>query len=188
VRAQRAHLELRALCNTLGTCFVYNAPNNANQYRACGSRMTGTSANHSTAAFLSRERLRPLIGELMRYAAAGLLSYGMGAGLAALFREVLGLRPEIAVGLSLTILLLTNFFINRVFVFRVSSGNAREHFARFAVATAVLRGAEYLIFLCLLHAFHLQYLVTFTLALIISNAAKFVLYRTVVFKRHPSGT
>jgi putative flippase GtrA len=149
--------------------------------------MTGTSANDSTAGFLSRERLRPLIGEFARFAAAGLLSYGIGAGLAALFREVLGLRSEIAVGLSLTILLLTNFGINRVFVFRVS-GNVKGHFARFALASVVLRTAEYLIFVCLLHAFHLQYLVAFTLALVLSNAAKFVLYRTVVFKRHSSET
>ncbi|MEP7242608.1 MAG: GtrA family protein [Gammaproteobacteria bacterium] len=128
----------------------------------------------------SNDRLRALLGEFTRFAAAGLLSYAAGAGLSALFREVLGLRPELAVGLSLTILLLTNFGINRAFVFRVS-GNSKGEFLRFAIASAVMRGAEFLVFLGLLHLAHLEYLVAFTLALVISNGAKFVLYRTVVF-------
>src|SRR3954464_12113709 len=129
----------------------------------------------------SNDRLRALLGEFARFAAAGLLSYGVGAGLSALFREVLGLRAEVAVGLSLTILLLTNFGINRAFVFR-ASGNAKGEFLRFGIASAVMRGVEFLVFLGLLHLVHLDYLVAFTLALVISNGAKFVLYRTVVFK------
>ena len=133
-----------------------------------------------------RDRLRTLAGEFARFAAAGLLSYAVGAGLSALFREVVGLRPELAVGLSLTILLLTNFGINRVFVFRVS-GKAPNEFMRFALASAVMRGAEFLVFIGLLHGLHFDYLVAFTLALLLSNGAKFMVYRTVVFARPQAG-
>lgn len=135
------------------------------------------------------QNVKKIVAEGLRFAVVGILSYSLGAGLAYAFKEWAGLRAEVAVALSLTILLLTNFGLNRQYVFRAQGALPRA-FVRFALTSALMRAAEYVLFLCAFRWLGLGYLVAFTLALVISNGLKFVLYRQVVFKsavaREPS--
>jgi putative flippase GtrA len=125
---------------------------------------------------------RALLGEVLRFCGVGALSYGLGIVLAALFHEVSGLVPEVAVGLSLAILLLTNFFLARAFIFR-SSGHVHYELLRFGVASAAMRGAEYLTFLVLLNGLGINYLISLTIAMSLSSVGKFVLYKKIVFRK-----
>lgn len=127
-------------------------------------------------------RPRPISHEASLFVALGLVSYGLGAGIAALSKEVLGVRADIAVALSLLILIVVNFWLNRIFIFR-GSGRWLPEFGRFVVTSGAMRGFEFVLFLALLRVVHLHYLVAFTTALVISNCGKFLLYRSVVFRR-----
>ena len=119
--------------------------------------------------------------QALRFCGVGVLSYGLGVSLAATFHEISGLREEIAVGLSLAIVLLTNFTLARVFVFR-SSGRVHHELVRFAITSAAMRGVEYLMFLMLLNGLRIGYLVAMTIAMAVSTTLKFFVYRKVVFR------
>jgi putative flippase GtrA len=118
--------------------------------------------------------------EWLRFVGAGVVSYLLGAGLSYLLKEIFSLPSEAAVAISLCVMLVTNYALNRIFVFRAGGGTTGG-FLRFAVTSGAMRGVEYLIFLGLLRYAGLNYLVAFSGALVISNVAKFLLYRTVVF-------
>jgi putative flippase GtrA len=127
-----------------------------------------------------------LLGEVLRFCGVGVLSYGLGIALAALFHEISGLVPEVAVGLSLAILLLTNFALARAFIFR-SSGRVHHELVRFGIASAAMRGAEYLAFLVLLNVLGINYLISLTVAMLLSSCGKFVLYKKLVFRKPAAG-
>jgi putative flippase GtrA len=124
---------------------------------------------------------RALLGEVLRFCGVGVFSYALGVALAAVFHELSGFKPELAVALSLAIILTTNFFLARLFIFR-SSGRVHHEMLRFGVTSAAMRGVEYLTFLALLNGLGINYLVSMTGAMLLSSCAKFVLYRTVVFR------
>jgi putative flippase GtrA len=124
-------------------------------------------------------------GELLRFALVGALSYSLGVGLSAAFHGALGLGEPLAVGLALAIVLCTNFLLARTFVFR-SRGPAHRELARFVATSVAARGGEYLLFLALLQALEINYLVALTAAMAVSNVLKFALYRSIVFRRSPS--
>ncbi len=123
----------------------------------------------------------PFAAQAVRFCGVGVLSYGIGVTLAATFHEISGLREEIAVGLSLAIVLFTNFALARLYVFR-SSGRVHHELARFAVMSAAMRGVDYLLFLALLNGLGIGYLVAMTIAMAVSTSLKFLVYRKVVFR------
>jgi putative flippase GtrA len=123
---------------------------------------------------------KKIVGEASRFVGFGFVSYGLGVGLTAFFREVLGLHEEVSVAFTLVILFLVNFWLVRRFVFR-SFGNELKQFLRFVSMSAAMRGAEYVMFLGLLRVMHAHYLLALTVAMVVSACAKFLLYRTVVF-------
>jgi putative flippase GtrA len=125
-------------------------------------------------------------GEMLRFCAVGAVSYGLGITLAALFHEIAGLSQEIAVAVSLAIVLGTNFFLARAFIFR-SSGRMGGELMRFVATSATMRGFEYLAFLGLLNGAGMNYLVALTTALVLSTCLKFVLYKKLVFRRPARG-
>ena len=123
---------------------------------------------------------RGIVAEAARFLGVGVLSYGFGIGLAALFREVVGLRPEVSVALSLAVLVITNFWLARRWVFR-SFGRVDRQFARFVLASTGMRSAEYGLF-WLLHWLGVpHYLLSLTIAMGLSTCVKFIVYRALVF-------
>jgi putative flippase GtrA len=142
-----------------------------------GARATMVASTSSASP-----RKSALLGEVLRFCGVGAFSYLLGIALAALFHEISGLRPEVAVGLSLAAILLTNFFLARVFIFR-SSGRVHHELVLFGITSAAMRGAEYLVFLALLNGLAVNYLVAMTIAMLLSSCVKFLLYRNVVFRK-----
>lgn len=127
-------------------------------------------------------RLRSLAGEGVRFLAAGIFSYGLGIGLSAFFREVVELRSEVSVALSLGVLLITNFLVARFWVFR-ASGRADAQFMLFAVTSVAMRGGEYVVFLFLLRVAGIHYIPALTIAMALSSGIKFFLFRFLIFRR-----
>jgi putative flippase GtrA len=126
-----------------------------------------------------------LRSEAGRFLGVGMLSYSLGLGLSALFREGLGLPAEYSVALTLAILFLINFWLSRRYVFR-AGGDARKQFALFVITASAMRGGEYAAFYLLFQFAHLHYLAALTSAMVISNGLKFFLYRALVFGRRIS--
>lgn len=137
------------------------------------------------AAPQTGQRRRPIAHEAALFVGLGLLSYALGAGIAALSREVLGLSADIAVAISLATLVVVNFYLNRLLVFRGRRGSARQEFAKFIAASIAMRGFEYCLILALMRVAHLHYLAAYTVALLVSNVLKFTVYRALVFRRAP---
>lgn len=129
----------------------------------------------------TRARSTVLLGEVFRFGFVGALSYGLGIALAAMFHEVFDVPEKGAVGASLAIVLVTNFFLARTFIFR-SAGDVRHELARFAVTSATMRGIEYTLFVVLLNYAGIGYLIAMTVAMATSTVAKFFIYRTLVFR------
>ncbi len=129
-----------------------------------------------------RQRHGALVHEIVRYLAAGAFSYGMGIALSAVFHEFAGVRQEIAVALSLTAIIITNFWIARKVIFR-ASGNAHGQFIRFASTSLIMRLLEYATFMLLLRKAGINYILSLTLAMAMSTCFKFLLYRMFVFRK-----
>jgi putative flippase GtrA len=106
--------------------------------------------------------------------------------MAAFFREVLRLPEAVAVGASLAVLIMVNFWGNRL-VFR-SKGSPAVEFLRFLPTSIGARALEYALVLAFLHWTALHYLLAYTAALVTSNVFKFVLYRKFVFYRSTRAT
>lgn len=123
---------------------------------------------------------RRVVSEAARFLVAGLFSYSFGISLAAILREIVGLRAEISVAASLGVLVVANFWFVRQWVFR-ATGRADTQFLRFLITSAATRGGEYLLFLLLLRIGGVYYLLALTISMGISTCIKFVLFRTLVF-------
>lgn len=80
------------------------------------------------------ERQRALLDKLVRYGIAGLIGTGLYAALNYVMVEKLGAEPVIASVIATTIVMLTSYVINRVFVFKTNRSHASS-FTRFAIAT-----------------------------------------------------
>jgi putative flippase GtrA len=127
------------------------------------------------------KRLRGLIFEAARFVGSGLIVFPVGLLVSAFCHEVLGWREEYSAFVAVAVLLVVNFVLGRVFVFR-STERASAQFPRFLAIALVMRGVEYLMFLAAFRFAKLNYLLAMVAALVISSAIKFALYRTWVFK------
>jgi putative flippase GtrA len=127
--------------------------------------------------------IRTLLPEMQRFVMLGLVSYGLGVALSAMFREVLHFEEHVAVGCSLVILFLINFWLSRNIVFRAAKGHPGRQMALFLGTSMAMRIGEYYGFLLLSKVLGVQYLLALTIAMAISSAAKFFIYRIIVFGR-----
>lgn len=123
--------------------------------------------------------LRELLPAALRFLGTGLVSFPLGLGVSALAHELIGWREEIAVACALAVLLVFNFIVSRRYVFR-SSGSSRAQMPRFVAVALVMRGVEYLLFLALFR--RVPYLPAMAVAMTLSLAVKFCLYRWWVFR------
>jgi putative flippase GtrA len=122
--------------------------------------------------------------EILRFIGSGLVAFPVGLGVSALCHEVLGWSKEAATAAAFITLLLLNFALGRLFVFR-STGRITQQLPRFVAVALVMRSCEYL--LSLLLQKRMPYLLAIAAALCVSSLLKFVLYRTWVFPvtHHP---
>ena len=131
-------------------------------------------------------RLRHLAVEILRFIGSGLVAFPVGLGVSAFCHEVLRWSPETATAAAVVTLLLLNFGLGRIFVFR-SKGRIAHQLPRFLAVSLIMRGCEYLLSLALLKELHVPYLLALASSLAVSSLIKFVLYRTWVFPvTHPA--
>jgi putative flippase GtrA len=119
-------------------------------------------------------------GLTFRYLLATAISASLSIFLPILLHEGFRIIEEVAVGMSLFLVLLVNFLTARIFVFR-STRAVFPQFARFAGLTAAFRLAEYLSFLAAFRLLKLNYLLALIPVLALSFLLKFSLQRVYVF-------
>jgi putative flippase GtrA len=122
-----------------------------------------------------------LVLELFRFIGSGLLAFPVGLGISALCHEVLGWRQEYAAAAAVSSLLLINFALSRVYVFR-STGRFTYQLTRFIAIALLMRAAEYLMFIGLFRGTGMPYLLAITASLATSSLIKFFVYRSWVFQ------
>lgn len=128
------------------------------------------------------QKWRALIFEGVRFVGSGLLVFPIGLLVSFLCHELLGWREEYAGLAAIAVLLLLNFVLARVVVFR-SVESVRMQLPKFLAIALVMRGLEYLLFLAAFRVGKISYLLAMVAALVISSATKFFLYRSWVFGR-----
>ena len=108
------------------------------------------------------------------------MSAVLSLSLPVLLKAGLGLNPNLAVGLSLIIVFLINFAVIRAYVFR-SVAAAGPQLRRFALTSALMRGAEYLAFLVVHDVLGVHYWVALFAVLTVSSTCKYIVQRKFVF-------
>lgn len=119
---------------------------------------------------------RRTIGQLLRFAVSSGASAAMSLGFPVLLHEALGVRQTAAVAVSQSTVLLVNFLMIRVFVFR-STRAGRRDLGVYLASAASFRGGEYLLFLLLFERAGLYYVAALVLTLATSTLIKFFWYR-----------
>jgi putative flippase GtrA len=125
---------------------------------------------------LSRSTVRKTAGQLGRFAATSGASAVVTLGLPVLLHEVLAVEPKVAVAISQCFVILMNFLILRLFVFRSRRG-ARRDLVYYLGSALGFRATEYLLFLSLFELVGLHYFLALLLTLGTSTIVKFFWYR-----------
>jgi putative flippase GtrA len=119
---------------------------------------------------------RDTIGQLIRYGVSSGASATVSLGLPVLLHEAFGVEQKVAVAISQVSVLLLNFLMIRLFVFRSKSG-AKRDLAYYVGSAVAFRGLEYLLFLGLFELAGLHYFTALLLTLGASTVVKFGWYR-----------
>ena len=119
---------------------------------------------------------RDTVGQLIRYGVSSGASAAVSLGLPVLLHEAFGVEQKLAVAISQASILLLNFLMIRLFVFR-SKSTARRDLAYYVGSAVAFRGLEYLLFLALFELASLHYFLALLLTLAVSTVVKFGWYR-----------
>ena len=119
---------------------------------------------------------RETAGQIFRFGLSSGLSALVSLGLPILLHERLLVDQRLAVAISQASVLLINFAVIRLFVFR-SAGPARADFFRYIGSVVVFRLLEYLGFLILSELAHLYYVTALLVTLVTSTLIKFFWYK-----------
>jgi 2-polyprenyl-3-methyl-5-hydroxy-6-metoxy-1,4-benzoquinol methylase/putative flippase GtrA len=133
---------------------------------------------------------RSLLTDLVRYGIGSAISLLTILAVSSLLHEVVGLDEALAVSVAFAASLVVNYAVLRVYVFPGQTAPVGRQFAQTVATSVAFRGIEYLMFLGLHLLLGIHYLIATTTVVFISAAAKFIVYRHVVFaRRHePRGT
>ena len=119
---------------------------------------------------------RDTVGQLIRYGVSSGASAAVSLGLPVLLHEAFGVEQKLAVAISQASVLLLNFLMIRLFVFR-SKSTAKRDLAYYVGSAVAFRGLEYLLFLALFELASLHYFLALLLTLAVSTVVKFGWYR-----------
>jgi putative flippase GtrA len=119
---------------------------------------------------------RDTIGQLIRYGVSSGTSAAVSLGLPVLLHEAFGVEQKLAVAISQASVLLLNFLMIRLFVFR-SKSKAKRDLTYYIGSAIAFRGLEYLLFLALFELADLHYFTALLLTLGTSTVVKFGWYR-----------
>lgn len=130
------------------------------------------------AAHSSRAAVRQTAGQLLRFGVTSGASAVVSLGLPVFLHEALGIEQKVAVAISQCSVLLLNFLMLRLFVFRSRRG-ARRDLTYYVGSAVAFRGTEYLLFLALFELAGLHYFIALLLTLGTSTVIKFFWYRVL---------
>jgi putative flippase GtrA len=119
---------------------------------------------------------RRTIDQFIRFGVSSGASAALTLGLPVLLHEAVGLAQVAAVAISQSCVLVLNFVMIRIFVFRSTRSGHRDLTAYLASAVS-FRGGEYLLFLVLFRDARLYYVAALLLTLAASALIKFFWYR-----------
>ena len=119
---------------------------------------------------------RDTVGQLIRYGVSSGASAAVSLGLPVLLHEAFGVEQKLAVAISQVSVLLLNFLMIRLFVFR-SKSKAKRDLGYYIGSAVAFRGLEYLLFLALFELAALHYFAALLLTLGVSTVVKFGWYR-----------
>jgi putative flippase GtrA len=120
---------------------------------------------------------------MLRYGAAGLFGLAVNIVIVATSIEIFHLPPSAAAAAGFATVFLLGFLLARHAVFNSGPQNLWHQIGRFSVINGVMRLGEFGLFLLLLAAIGLHYVLTLIIVLSMSNIVKFILYRNLVFPR-----
>lgn len=126
---------------------------------------------------------RATMGQLLRFGVSSGASAAVSLGLPVLLHEVLGIEQKVAVAISQSSVLLLNFLMIRMFVFR-SKRAAKRDLAFYVGSAVTFRGFEYLVFVVLFQFAGLYYFTALLITLGTSTLIKFVWYRFLFGSRN----
>ncbi len=121
-----------------------------------------------------------------RYCLISGLSFSLNLSLTALLHEVVGASEVLAFGAALVVVFLLNFMFMRYYIFAGTTRSCGPQLIMFSVSSLCFRGGEYVVFIVIQAVIGPPYLASIGTILVVSFLTKFVLYHTVVFKRHSS--
>lgn len=123
-----------------------------------------------------------IAGQLLRFGVSSGASAAVSLGLPVFLHEIFGVEQKVAVAISQCSVLLLNFLMIRVFVFR-SERAAKRDLSYYIGSAVAFRGLEYLLFLALFELAGLFYFTALLLTLGTSTLVKFFWYRLLFGKR-----
>ena len=115
-----------------------------------------------------------------RYIIASGLSFILTLGFSYLFVNLFAFEEHIGVALTQATMMVVNFIVIRSFVFQ-SQGGVISQFFKFITSSLIFRAAEYGLFLLLFTVLPLSYLVSLSIALVLSFALKYITQRQLIF-------
>ncbi len=116
--------------------------------------------------------------QMGRYVLTGLAGLAVSLAVTVLMHEGAGLPADAAFAVALGVVFAFQFLANAFFVF--DSGADRNAFLRYAGSALVFRLADFLLFAGL-RELAAPYYVAAALAVLVTNLAKFLVYRNFVF-------
>ncbi len=117
-------------------------------------------------------------GPLARYILAGTAGLAISLGVTVLMYEVGGLSASLSFAVALAVVFGFHFVANALFVFRTTVD--RYTFLRYTISALGFRGLDFVLFRIITELIGV-YVVAVVLAVVISNALKFLVYRYLVF-------
>jgi putative flippase GtrA len=121
---------------------------------------------------------RHTLGQVLRFGVSSAASAAVSVGLPILLHEGAGVDQATAVAISQCSVLLLNFLMIRLFVFR-STRSGRRDLGVYAASAASFRAGEYLLFLLLFDSLGFYYVLALVLTLGASALLKFFWFRFV---------
>lgn len=117
----------------------------------------------------------------VRYLAMTGVSAGITFGTLLLCRKIVGLSEQSAGAAALIAAFCVNFITVKRIVFR-ATGHWGAQLIKFAAVSATMRSVEYLMYLAMIDALGVPYVVALPATLLLSLSLKFTAYRRWVFR------
>lgn len=118
----------------------------------------------------------------LRYLAQSAFIFGLNLGTTATLHEVVGLRQELAFGLSQGLVIVAGFLSLKYFVFSVAGGRGIHEFLVYLPSVLVFRTVEWFLFLLIATRGGVQYLLAIFLIQGTIFIGKYFYFRAKVFR------